>query len=179
MQSSLASLQQSENPERDLIDLVNSLQFLRHVRVGLGPTALPAMIAAHNEPRVEAPAWFRALVTTPASVAVIPAVIKGRKVGSIAIAADPSEEIDEVWAQARAEVAAFCALAAVLLVATSLFVRRSLRPLDVAGETLTRLGTGDYEVRAKSEGARNSSHSAHGSIISERRSGRSIWPIAN
>ena len=153
VQSSLAGLQQSDNPERDLLDLVNSLQFLRHVRVGLGPAAVSAAISARAESRLEAPAWFRALVTTPASVAVIPALVKGRKLGSIAIVADPSEEIDEVWSQARAEVAGVCALAAIVLLATSLFVRRSLKPLDLAGATLARLETGDYEARARTAGA--------------------------
>jgi two-component system, NarL family, sensor histidine kinase UhpB len=153
VQSSLAGLQDSDDPARDLAQLVNSLQFLRHVRVGLGQNAIPAAIAGENEQRSKAPAWFRALVKTPASVAVIPAVVKGRQYGSIAIVADPDEEIEEVWAQAQAEVGAVSALAVIVLIATSLFVRHSLKPLDGAGDTLARLEAEDYEARASSAGA--------------------------
>ena len=153
VQSSLASLQQSDNPQRDLVDLVNSLQFLRHVRVGFGQSAFAAAMAPPVEPPSAAPSWFRALVRTPSNVAVIPAVVKGRRLGSIAIVADPTEEIDEVWSQARAEVAAVSALAIVVLIATSLFVRQSLKPLDAAGDALARLEAGDFEARAKSSGA--------------------------
>jgi two-component system, NarL family, sensor histidine kinase UhpB len=153
VQSSLAGMQQSTDPESDLSDLVKSLQFLRHVRVGLGQGAVPAILGADAEPQDEAPAWFRALVRTPAQVALIPAVINGRNFGAIAIVADPAEEVDEVWSQARAEVAGVSMLAVVALVATSLFLRRSLRPLDVAGATLARLEAGDYQARAETAGA--------------------------
>jgi len=153
IETSLAGLQRSEAPEREIVALVGSLQFLRHVRVGLGESAFASALTLPEESRSSAPAWFRALVRAPTSVAVIPAIVGGRKLASITVVADPSEEIDEVWSQVRAEAAAVSGLALVVLIATSIFVRQSLKPLDAAGEALARLEAGDFEAHAQAAGA--------------------------
>ena len=130
---SLARIQDAPNPEQAVIALVSSLQFLRHVRVGLGENALASAMVAPSDQRVGAPEWFRALVHSPSSVTTIPVVIKGRRLDSIIIVADPSDVVYEVWLQARTQVVAGGALALAVIVATGVFVRGSLRPLGVAG----------------------------------------------
>ncbi len=150
---SLARIQDAPNPEQAVIALVSSLQFLRHVRVGLGENALASAMVAPSDQRVGAPEWFRALVHSPSSVTTIPVVIKGRRLDSIIIVADPSDVVYEVWLQARTQVVAGGALALAVIVATGVFVRGSLRPLGVAGGALARLEAGDYGERAQTSGS--------------------------
>ncbi len=153
IETSLAGLQGAPKPEQAVTALVSSLQFLRHVRVGLGPEAFPSALVAPSDLRANAPEWFRALVHAPADVTTIPVVFNGRGVASIVIVADPSEVIDEVWLQARAQVAAGGALALAVVIATGLFLQRSLRPLSVAGAALARLEAGDFGTRARTSGS--------------------------
>ncbi len=153
IETSLARLQDAPKPEQAVIALVSSLQFLRHVRVGLGEVALASAIVAPSDLHAEAPQWFRALVHAPGDVATIPVVINGRHLGSIVIVADPSDVIDEVWLQARAQVAAGAALALAVIIATGVFLQGSLRPLGVAGAALARLEAGDFSARAKTSGS--------------------------
>jgi two-component system sensor histidine kinase UhpB len=80
-------------------------------------------------------------------------VINGHLLDSIVIVADPSDVVDEVWLQARAQVAAAGALALAVIVATGVFVRRSVRPLGVAGAALARLEAGDFGARAQTSGS--------------------------
>jgi two-component system, NarL family, sensor histidine kinase UhpB len=150
---SLARIQGAPNPEQAVIALVSSLQFLRHVRVGLGENALASAMVAPSDQRVGVPEWFRALVHSPSSVTTIPVVINGRRLDSIIIVADPSDVVYEVWLQARTQVVAGGALALAVIVATGVFVRGSLRPLGVAGAALARLEAGDYGERAQTSGS--------------------------
>jgi two-component system sensor histidine kinase UhpB len=150
---SLARLQDAPNPEQAVIALVSSLQFLRHVRVGLGENALASAMVAPSDLRAGAPEWFRALVRSPGGVTAIPVVINGRRLDSIIIVADPSDVVYEVWLQARTQVVAGAALALAVIVATGVFVRGSLRPLGVAGAALARLEAGDYGERAQTSGS--------------------------
>jgi two-component system sensor histidine kinase UhpB len=150
--TALARLQNAPQPRRAVEALVASLQNLRHVRAGVGePSIVSAiMLAANNES--EAPWWFRALVNAPSEVAAIPVTFNDGQTESIIIVADPSDEIDEVWAGARdhALVGGLMALAA--LGVTSLLVGRAVKPLGVAGATLARLKAGDYAARAAGGG---------------------------
>ncbi len=153
IETSLAGLQDAPIPEQAVMALVASLQFLRHVRVGLGENAIAPAIVAPSDLRADAPRWFRALVHTPGHITTIPVVIKGRRLDSIVIVADPSDVVDEVWLQARSQVAAGGALALAVVIATGVFLRGSLRPLGVAGAALARLEAGDFSARAQTAGS--------------------------
>ena len=153
IETSLAGLRDAPKPEEAVVALVNSLQFLRHVRVGLGEQrACRGNRRAVRFARRGAQ-WFRALVRAPVGVTAIPVVLNGRRLNSIVIVSDPSDEVDEVWLQARDEVAGGSALALAVIIATGMFVRRSLRPLGVAGAALARLEAGDFNARAETSGS--------------------------
>jgi two-component system, NarL family, sensor histidine kinase UhpB len=142
-----------EKPERTAIEaLVASLQNLRHVRAGVGGPSLASSIMTQANNESDAPQWFRALVNAPSEVAAIPVTVNDGGTESILIVADPSDEIDEVWAGVRdhALVGALMALAAVAV--TSLLMGRAIKPLSVAGATLARLEAGDYAARAEGGG---------------------------
>jgi two-component system sensor histidine kinase UhpB len=152
--TAIARLQVASDPDRSIEALVDSLQNLRHVRVGIGEPSLasavaPALAAAEES---EAPGWFRSLVKAPSEVASIPVVLGDQRLESIVIVADPSDEIDEAWAGARGHAALGAAMALAALCASSFLVGRAVKPLGVAGSTLARLEAGDYHARAEGDG---------------------------
>jgi two-component system, NarL family, sensor histidine kinase UhpB len=142
-----------EAPEPDVIkNLVASLQHLRHVRAGMGDPSLASSILSEANKESEAPRWFRALVGAPAETAVIPVAVKNGATESIILVADPVDEIDEVWIQARENAVEGGVLALAAVGVMSLLVGRAIKPLGVAGAALAKLETGDYSARAEGDG---------------------------
>jgi two-component system, NarL family, sensor histidine kinase UhpB len=142
-----------EAPEPQVVkNLVASLQHLRHVRAGIGDPSLASSILSEANTESEAPHWFRALVGAPAETAVIPVALKDGGTASIILVADPSDEIDEVWDEARENAVEGGLLALAAIGVTSLLVGRAVRPLGVAGATLAKLEAGDYSARAEGDG---------------------------
>jgi len=150
--TALGHLQEAPRPERAVGGLIDSLQNLRHVRVGIGEPSLASAIAAAADRKSGAPRWFRALVNAPSKIVAVPMELSGRNAETIVIVADPSDEIDEAWAGARDHALLGAAMALAALGATSLLVGRSLKPLGVARATLARLQSGDYAARAEGGG---------------------------
>ena len=127
----------TEAPEPEVVkNLVGSLQHLRHVRAGIGDPSLAASILSEANKESEAPRWFRVLVGAPAETAVIPVALKNGGTESIVLVADPADEIDEVWGEARENALEGGLLALVAMGVTSLLVGRAVNPLGVAGATL-------------------------------------------
>src|SRR5277367_520067 len=142
-----------EAPEPEVVkNLVASLQHLRHVRAGLGDPSLASSILNAANTESEAPRWFRALIGAPAETAVIPVALKNGATASIILVADPADEIDEVWDEARENAVEGGLLALAAIGVTSLLVGRAVRPLGVAGATLSKLEAGDYSARAEGDG---------------------------
>jgi two-component system sensor histidine kinase UhpB len=142
-----------EAPDADAVKtLVASLQHLRHVRAGVGEPSLAASIQNEANTQSEAPRWFRALISAPVETAAIPIAMKGGRMESIILAADPEDEIDEVWIGARDHALAGGLMALLAIGVTRLLVGRAMRPLGVAGATLTKLEAGDYSARAEGDG---------------------------
>ena len=65
--------------------------------------------------------------------------MKNGKTESIILVADPADEIDEVWNEARENALEGGLMALVAIGVTSLLVGRAVRPLGVAGATLSKL----------------------------------------
>jgi two-component system, NarL family, sensor histidine kinase UhpB len=151
VETSLALSPEAPDPEV-VKNLVASLQHLRHVRAGVGDPSLASSILNAANTDSEAPRWFRALVGAPAEAAVIPVALKSGGTESIILVADPSDEIDEVWDEARENALEGGLLALAAIGVTSLLVGRAVRPLGVAAAALTKLETGDYSARAEGDG---------------------------
>ena len=142
-----------EAPAPEVVkNLVASLQHLRHVRAGIGDPSLASSILNEANKESEAPRWFRALVGAPAETAVIPIAMKNGGTESIILVADPADEIDEVWDEARENALEGGLMALAAIGVTSLLVGRAVRPLGVAGVTLAKLEAGDYSARAEGDG---------------------------
>jgi two-component system sensor histidine kinase UhpB len=154
VQTALANVQDSPEPTRDLAALVANLTNVRRIRVALVSDGDPAIASTFVAATAAvAPAWFRAIANAPISVVAIPIVLRQHRFGSVLIVADPSNEIDEVWSGAEKQAAAGGALALAVLFASSLFVRRALRPLALAETALARLQSGDYSARVEPTGS--------------------------
>jgi len=142
-----------EAPEPEMVkNLVASLQHLRHVRAGIGDPSLASSILSEANKESEAPHWFRALTGAPAETAIIPVALKNGGSASIILVADPGDEIDEVWDEARENALEGGLMALAAIGVTSLLVGRAVRPLGVAGATLSKLEAGDYSARAEGDG---------------------------
>ena len=142
-----------EAPEPGVVkNLVSSLQHLRHVRAGIGDPSLATSILSEANTESEAPRWFRALVSAPAETAVIPVTTKNGGTESIILVADPADEIDEVWGEARENALEGGLMALAAIGVTSLLVGRAVKPLGVAGAALSKLQAGDYSARAEGDG---------------------------
>jgi two-component system sensor histidine kinase UhpB len=143
----------TEAPEPEVVkNLVGSLQHLRHVRAGIGDPSVASSLLSEANKESEAPRWFRALAGAPAETAVIPVALKNGGTESIVLVADPADEIDEVWGEARENALEGGLLALVAMGVTSFLVGRAVKPLGVAGATLAKLEAGDYSARAKKDG---------------------------
>ncbi len=142
-----------EAPEPEVVkNLVASLQHLRHVRAGIGDPSLASAILSEANKELEAPLWFRALARAPSETAVIPVALKNGGSTSIILVADPADEIDEVWDEARENALEGGLMALAAIGVTSLLVGRAVSPLGVAGATLSKLEAGDYSARAEGDG---------------------------
>ena len=150
--TAVAGLEDAPDPARALQALVAGLKNVRHVRVGLGEPSLASARDLAADDRSQAPRWFRWLVDAPSEVESFPVLLKGGRMASIVIIADPSDEIDEAWDGARGEMLIAALLAVTAMGAMSLLVGRAVKPLDIAGATLARLTEGDYAARAEGGG---------------------------
>jgi two-component system, NarL family, sensor histidine kinase UhpB len=154
--ATLPRIEEVPEPEWALAALVAELQNLRHVRVTLGAAedlASARALVSAADASSHTPAWFRAMVDAPPSVSTIPVIVDDRRIGSLFIVADPSDEIDEVWSAAVAQIFAGSVLAIAVLFASSIFIRLALKPLGSAGAALARLEAGDYDARTKPAGS--------------------------
>jgi len=139
--TALAQAQSAPAPEAELERLLAQARTFRHLRIfieGAEPPPTPA-----NASR--APSWFAALATPRASVARVE--MTGRLRGALLIAANPADEIAEIWEEivALALGGSLVALAAFALV--FVVVTRTLAPVSAMAEGLARLERGDRSLR--------------------------------
>ena len=160
-----------EAPEPEVVtNLVASLQHLRHVRAGIGDPSLASSILSEANMESQAPHWFRALVGAPTEVAVIPVTMKNGATESIILVADPADEIDEVWDQARENALEGGLMAIAAIGLTSLLIGHAVRPLNVVGATLSSLRPATITRARKATDLRRSVTSMRRSTLSRRRS---------
>jgi len=142
VEATLPRLATAPDPLGELTKILADARRLRHVRVALEGADAPA------RPDRRAPEWFSALA--------LPAPMAGRIETplnkTIVIAANPADEIAEIWQEIvwLAIGGAGVAMAAFGLV--SFAVSRTLRPIAALSEGLQRLERGDLAVRAPANG---------------------------
>jgi two-component system, NarL family, sensor histidine kinase UhpB len=149
IETALASLQETPDPGPPLRRLLMDLHNLRHVRIYVAANeaeaeAMPWVTYANPN---GAPRWFVRLFAPRPSLTIVPATIHGRSFGNIVIAADPTEEVNEIWAEVCSVVATTLMFGICLLVVILILVGRALKPLADVGHAITRLADGDTGIR--------------------------------
>ncbi|MFH6784241.1 MULTISPECIES: ATP-binding protein [Methylobacterium] len=123
-------------------------QGLRHVRVTLLDAAnRPVAAGTRREGTRRAPAWFARLIAPPAQRHEVPLVLRGSRIGTALVTAEPSDEIDEVWGYALALFLTGLSLSLAMLAILFVAFGRILSPLAQLAAGLTRLEQQDYGAR--------------------------------
>lgn len=149
-------MQQDAPAERILPNLPLQLRFLRHVRISVhdlsGNTVTPRAFAdgtdgARIDDRGAAPAWFAALMATPAERHEFPVEVKGQRIGSVVVTGEPKDEIAEAWEHTAALGAIAFVLNATGIGLLYLLFGRVLNPVARLAGGLADLEHRNYEVR--------------------------------
>jgi two-component system sensor histidine kinase UhpB len=147
--AALASLAESEDPVAALRARLAEVERLRHIRIYMDGSNAPARATAQRR----APAWFAALVAAPPSVTRIRLDGRGRLHGELVLAADPGDEIDEIWDEAAGLAFGAAALALAGFAIVSVAAARALAPLTALADAVERLRRGERALRVASGGA--------------------------
>jgi two-component system sensor histidine kinase UhpB len=141
--------------EQFLAGLPLQQHFARHVRIAVRDAAerpvisrpMAAGAAAKNETRAPAPAWFAWLISSPVEQREVPITLQDRRIGSVLISGEPSDEIAEAWENltALAGIAFLVSLATLGLL--YVLFGRVLDPLVGLGAGLRDLERQSYGVR--------------------------------
>jgi two-component system sensor histidine kinase UhpB len=145
----LASMQETPDPEPLLKRLLAQLQNLRHVRIMVAADpnqAQTLMATSYSSALGSAPSWFIHLFAQRSNATIVPATIRGRNYGDIVIAANPTGEVAEIWQEVCAVAATTLAFGACLFVLTLILVGRAIAPIADVGNAITRLASGDTDV---------------------------------
>lgn len=142
VQATLPRLHAASDPNAELAELLADARRLRHVRVTVEGEAAPA--PARNR----APDWFSALVFRPPAPTRI-----ATPQGAIEIAANPADEIAEIWEEIVWLSIGAAAVAGAAFTLVSYVVSRTLRPIGLLSNALRRLERGDYAIRAPADGS--------------------------
>ncbi len=150
VETALASLQETPDPEPPLRSLLAQLQNLRHVRItvtGQAAQEKTLSVASVRSPAAAAPAWFVRLFQPRPSVTVVPATIHDRNYGDIVIAANPTGEVAEIWTEFCTIAATTLAFGICLFVLILILVGRAIAPIADVGNAITKLARGDTDIK--------------------------------
>lgn len=148
--TALVSVEESNDPVGALRGLLADVERLRHIHIFMdGSEATDAAVAEERR----APAWFAALVAARPSVTRISLEGHGRLHGELVVAADPGDEIAEIWGEVVFLALGGAALALAGFILVSIVVTRALRPVSTLADALARLERGDHSVRIATGGS--------------------------
>jgi two-component system, NarL family, sensor histidine kinase UhpB len=150
VETALASLQETADPEPPLRSLLAQLQNLRHVRIMVTDEAAPEKtlsVTSIAGSAGGAPAWFIRLFQPRPNVTIVPATIHGYNYGTIVIAANPTTEVAEIWTEVCSVAATTVAFGACLFVLILILVGRAIAPIADVSTAITRLARGDTEIK--------------------------------
>lgn len=151
VETTIDSLQGTNNPGDRLAVLLDGLKDLRHVRIY---RAAEPGAAAQPEPETqngEAPAWLARLASSTPPLEV-PVVVNGQSFGALVIAPEASDETAEIWDSIVKLSTIGTALAIATLLIISFTIGRLLRPISTVGDALILLDAGRYDVSVPETG---------------------------
>ncbi len=149
VENALARAATAPDPQAELKRLLAQAQKLRHVRIFLEGDPAPPSQSPVGARR--APGWFAGLATPRETITRIAA--PAPMPGAVLIAADPSDEIAEIWEEilGLALGGAVVALAAFALVFIA--ISRTLAPVSALAQGLEALEKGERSLRVPRAGS--------------------------
>jgi two-component system sensor histidine kinase UhpB len=151
--TALDRLHSNPNPSAALQQMLVDVAKLRHVRIFLESNPPDRNVGQNDERR--APEWFSRLVMPRAGGETrVKLDGRGGLAGDLIIAANPADEIAEIWDELASLAFGGAALGLVAFALTSLAASFTLRPISALADGLARLERGDLDVRFASGGPR-------------------------
>ncbi|MGH1405745.1 MAG: histidine kinase [Rhodomicrobiaceae bacterium] len=159
---SLNVVRKSEHPEHILQGLPIKFRQVRHIRInvldgkGHRVTTTPTFFFSQNnfqENEEKAPSWFHALLWEKNREEQIPIVIGPVTFGHVVLRAEPSDEVDEIWADVKILMKISGLSLMSLLVAIHLALGHALKPINNITEGLLALEQGNYKFRISKIGS--------------------------
>jgi len=157
METLVAGLNETPDPDARLNQIVQDLSRLRHVSIARGDDAAgarppaPERAGDDGEPS-SVPAWFVALVHPEKTAVNVPISIHGRP-ESLVITSHPDDEMAEIWDGIVTQLQVGSAIAAALFLMTMMVVSRALAPLQALSQAMTNIEAGGYDTRVKPAGS--------------------------
>jgi two-component system sensor histidine kinase UhpB len=157
VQTLVADLNESADPDARLDQLVASLQELRHVSItrvrerdGAAET-----VSTHQDTVAGAesvPGWFITLIHPEQTTVTLPVMASGRSLGLLAITSHPMDEIAEIWDGILVQLEVGSAISVILFVITMVVMNRALAPIQSLAAAMTNIAAGHYETRVTPSG---------------------------
>lgn len=159
IQTLVAGLNDTPDPEAKLADIVADLSRLRHVSItregGTPIVATPRDVPPPADTAGQAdapPVWFVRLVHPEQSTVRVPVTVNGRSLGTLVVASHPTDEIAEIWDGIVTQIEVGSAIAAILLLITMTVVGRALQPIQGLGAAMAGIEAGRYDTRVVPSG---------------------------
>lgn len=146
------SLRQYPNSTDTVTSLMGGLPGVQPGRMGFQPAGTEN--AAERLPMTASgvPDWFSRLLTDGFTVERFPVMVGDRRIGDIMFSPDLSADIREKWVAFIAIIGSGIALGLISSAIAYVTVSRTLRPLRILEDSLTRLQSGGYGVRVACDG---------------------------
>ncbi|ABD87462.1 histidine kinase [Rhodopseudomonas palustris] len=134
------------------IALAMQLRHIRHLKVNVldaegNSVALQRSIDEPQPSASEVPRWFAALAGNVAEHREIPLTAGARRIGTVILNSDASDELAEVWQEAQHQGVVWLAANAVMIAAFYFILGRILQPLVTVSRGMADLGKGNYQVQ--------------------------------
>jgi len=151
----VAGLGETPDPEARLSQIVRDLNRLRHVSIrqegGAAERNDGSERAVGADEARSPPAWFVALVHPEKTTVTVPISVKG-KPGALLITSHPDDEMSEIWDGIISQLQTGTLIAIVLFLITSRVVGRALAPIRTLSDAMTKIEAGIYDTRVKPDG---------------------------
>jgi two-component system, NarL family, sensor histidine kinase UhpB len=157
VQTLVADLNESADPDARLDQIVTRLKELRHVSITRSPEEAGAtpQVPPHQDTTADAPTvpgWFVTLIHPEQTTVNLPVILNGRSLGALAITSHPTDEIAEIWDGIVAQLEVGSAIAIILFVITMTVMNRALAPIQSLASAMTSIAAGRYETRVTPAG---------------------------
>lgn len=153
MREALPEIESSDNPSRDLVRLVRTLDGNRHVRArltlstGVEATRPSAVIESKLADAPAVPKWFVNVFPQVTDTYVVELGSRLQDVAAMELTGDMSSELVEIWDDARLKLAILMVFCLVLCALVYFTLERALDPMKDVLTAFEQIGAGDYSTQ--------------------------------